>query len=255
MSAPKMGTPHVAEDLACALDPVRFARRCGVEADPWQADVVRSCDRRILLNCSRQSGKSTTAAIVGLHRAAYWPGSLVLLVSPSLRQSSELFRTVAQLQAASGLPDPVEASASRMELTNGSRVVCLPGSEQTIRGYSGAHLLILDEASRIEDPLYYAVSPMVATTAGRVIAMSTPFGKRGWWSDAWHGAGAWRRVKITAHDVPRIDSAWLEEQRQDMGPFWFNQEFLCEFADSVSSAFRSEAIAAAQQENVETWNV
>ena len=82
------------QDLQRALDPVVFSRYIGIEPDPWQADVLRYEGKRLLLNCSRQSGKSTTTATKALHTAIYRPKSLVLLVSPSLRQSSELFRKV-----------------------------------------------------------------------------------------------------------------------------------------------------------------
>ena len=76
-------------------DPVEFAvDQLGFEPDPWQERVLRWDGSRLILNCSRQSGKSTIAAILGTHAALYRPGSLILLISPSLRQSSELFRKV-----------------------------------------------------------------------------------------------------------------------------------------------------------------
>ncbi len=113
-----------------------------------------------------------------------------------------------------------------MTLENGSRIVALPGSEQTIRGFSGATLLILDEASRIEDPLYYSVRPMLAVSGGRLVALSTPFGKRGWFHGAWEEGGpGWERVKITAYDCPRISPVWLEQERQQIGE--------CGFAKSI----------------------
>ena len=74
----------IASDLALALDPVLFARQVlGFEPDDWQSDVLRWDGRRLMMNVSRQCGKSTTAAVKALHRAIYWPDSLVLLVSPS----------------------------------------------------------------------------------------------------------------------------------------------------------------------------
>lgn len=95
---PTMATSAtLAGDLACALDPVAFAERIGIEPDAWQADGLRSLSPRMLLNCSRQSGKSTTTAIVALHTSIYQPDALVLLLSPSLRQSAKLFRTVATM--------------------------------------------------------------------------------------------------------------------------------------------------------------
>ena len=83
------------DDLRLALDRVAFAEKLGVTPDPWQGDLLRSEVRRVLLSCSRQSGKSTTAAILALHRALYHPGSLVLVLAPALRQSRELFGKVA----------------------------------------------------------------------------------------------------------------------------------------------------------------
>src|SRR5690242_19899699 len=85
----------LAADLRCALDPVAFAiERLGFTPDPWQAKLLRSPSKRHLLNCSRQAGKSTTTSILALHTAIYVPGSLTLLVSPSQRQSRELYGKV-----------------------------------------------------------------------------------------------------------------------------------------------------------------
>ena len=81
----------LAEDLKLALDRVIFAQEAGLEPDPWQQDLLRSSSDRVLLNCCRQSGKSTMTAIVALHRALYHPGSLILCLAPALRQSQELF--------------------------------------------------------------------------------------------------------------------------------------------------------------------
>lgn len=248
------GTQFLAEDLRSALDPVALARHVGIIADPWQQDALRSTDRRQLWNVARQTGKSTTAAILALHTAIYTPRSLVLLVSPSLRQSTELFRTVSQLYARSGSMPAGEVSTTRLELPNGSRVISLPGSESTIRGFAGASLLILDEASRIEDALYEAVVPFLAVTNGKLLALSTPWGRRGWWAEAWFGPHAWRRVEVPVTMYPRISPEWIAEQRETMGMTWFDQEMMCRFFDTESSAFRSSDIERAQK-GVEQWQV
>lgn len=234
--------------LAEAHDAVALARRAGIAPDPWQADVLRSEARQMILLCSRQTGKSTVTSLRALHQAVYTPGSLVLVLAPALRQSQELFRKLRTAQGAL-LPMPVEVveeSALRIEYSNGSRIICLPGKEQTIRGFSGASLLIVDEASRVPDALYASIRPMLAVSGGRIILLSTPFGKRGFFSQEWHdGGAAWHRAKITAYDCPRIPNEWLETERRAIGNWWFRQEYLCEFLDSIDQVFATEDIERA----------
>src|SRR3712207_6787644 len=170
----------LSEDLRLALDRVAFARSLGLEPDPWQEDLLRSTSDRVLLNCCRRSGKSTMSGIVTLHRALYHPGSLILCLAPALRQSQELFGKV--LGFYRDLDRPIPAQAERklsLELENGSRIVTLPGTDKTIRGFSGAALLIVDEAARVDDELYFAVRPMLAVSGGALMMLSTPAGRRG----------------------------------------------------------------------------
>src|SRR5215469_3516210 len=194
----------MAKDLARALDPVLIASDCGISLDDWQADLMRSTAPRVLLLCARQTGKSTVSGLIALATAIRQAGALVLLVSPSQRQSGELFRSVMRhLRALENAPQITAESALRLELANGARIVALPGDERTIRGFAGAALIVLDEAARIEDELIAAVRPMLATSGGRLIMLSTPFGKRGVFYEAWHGSDSWHRVKIAATDCPR----------------------------------------------------
>src|ERR671912_1495796 len=176
----------LARDLSIALDPCRLMLTAGLTPDPWQKRLLRSASKRQLLLCSRQSGKSTTTAVSALHHALYSDDALVLLLSPSLRQSQELFRKVLRVYSAiQHVPLSSHETSLRLELTNGSRIVSLPGKEETVRGYSGVTLLVIDEAARVPDELYYAVRPMLAVSSGRLICLSTPFGKQGFFYEAW----------------------------------------------------------------------
>src|SRR5262245_10485473 len=234
-------------------DPSLILALAGLTPDPWQRDLLRSRSARVLLLCTRQAGKSTAAAALALREALLRPGALVLLLSPTLRQSGELFRDkVKRLYNALGRPvAAVQESALAMELANGSRVISLPGDEQTIRGYSGVRLLVVDEASRADDALYYAVRPMLAVSGGRLIALSTPFGKRGWYHDAWHApGGGWRRIKVTADQCPRIPREFLEEERRALGEHWFRQEYHCEFRDTIDSVFTYADVMAAKDDGL-----
>ena len=46
---------------------------------------------------------------------------------------------------------------------------------------------------------------MLAVSKGRLIAMSTPFGARGWWYEAWKSEDTWERYEVLAacHASPR----------------------------------------------------
>jgi phage terminase large subunit-like protein len=170
-------------DLLNALDPSRVMVRAGLRPDPWQRDLLRSSIAlRMLVLCARQSGKSTCAAALGLYEALYQPPALVLLLSPSLRQSQELFRaTMALYTQGDATVAAVQESALRIEFQNQSRIVALPGeSDATIRGYSDVRLLVIDEAARVPDSLYTATRPMLAVSGGRLVCLSTPYGRRGW---------------------------------------------------------------------------
>jgi phage terminase large subunit-like protein len=231
----------IAADLARALDPSRIAADVGLRLDPWQRDLLRSTALRILLCCARQTGKSTTAALIAIVTAIAQAGALVLLVSPSQRQSGELFRTV--MRYLREVPDASEIraeSALRVELSNGSRIVALPGDERTIRGYAGAALIVLDEAARVDDELLAAVRPMLATSQGRLIALSTPAGKRGFFYEAWHGDESWHRVRVPASECPRISQEFLDEELRELGEQRFAEEYRLEFIEDGDQVIRTE---------------
>ena len=209
----------LARDLAWALDPVVFAiQALGFRPDASQAQVLRWTKQRLLLNCTRQWGKSTTAAILALHRALYYPNSLILLVSPSLRQSQESFRKVAEfLNKLAILPEKLEDNQFSLQLGNGSRIVALPSKEATVRGFSGVTLIIEDEASRVDDLLYRTMRPMLAVSGGRMILMSTLMAKaaissRNGLREEAHGSGSSAR--------PRTALEFQNTFSQKSAPAW-----------------------------------
>lgn len=243
----------IADDLACAFDPVQLARRMGLVPDPWQRDLLRSDAQQTILNCARQSGKSTVTAVIAVHEAEYRPPALVLLLSPSLRQSMELFRKVQEVRATLGADacPAVEESALRLELANGSRIVALPGTEKTTRGFSAVRLLIVDEASRVADALYEAVRPMLAVSGGRLILLSTPFGQRGFFFREWtEGGPDWHRAEVTGWQCPRIPRSWLEAERERIGSLAFSAEYECAFAATVDSVFGLPLLRGAVESGV-----
>jgi hypothetical protein len=125
----------------------------------------------------------------------------------------------------------------------GSRIVALPGHEQTIRGFSAPRLVIEDEAARCEDEIYRAITPMLAVSNGRLVLMSTPAGRRGHFYQEWTSGGpGWLRISITADQCPRISPEFLQEEKASLGSWIFRQEYLCEFVQDQSSMFSADVI-------------
>jgi hypothetical protein len=218
------------------------ATQLGFVADGVQAELLGGRVKRGILNCTRQWGKSSVAAVRALHRAVFSPGSLVLVMSPSLRQSGEFVGKVKGMLRQLRLPVKGDGvNALSCVLDNGSRIVGLPGVEGTMRGFSGVDLLIVDEAARVGDEQYYAALPMLAVKDGDLWLMSTPFGARGFfWREWQQGGEGWKRVMVKGEDCARISQGFLAEMREKMGEEWFAQEFCCEFAEGEGVVFREE---------------
>jgi hypothetical protein len=233
------------EDDWREFDAVQFARaRLAFVPDSLQAKVLDGTIGRGLLNCTRQWGKSTVTAVKAVHRAYTDPGSLIVVLSPSSRQSAEFVRKAAGFVRKLGIkPRGDGDNETSLLLPNGSRIVGLPGVEATVRGFSAVGLLLIDEASRVPDELYKAVRPMLATGGGDLWLMSTPNGKRGFFYDAWtRGGPKWTRVRVPATQCARISPKFLEDERRAMGDRWFRQEYLCEFGEAEDGVFREESI-------------
>jgi len=218
--------------LALTLDPTLILRAQGITPDPWQEELLFSNAQYILLNCSRGAVKSRTTSALAVHHALTHPKSTTLLVSRAMLQALELYRYCSQAFKALGWPiPPTETETkSQVELANGARIISVPGKEANIRSIQGVTLLVIDEAARVPDDLYASVRPMTATTNGRIIGLSTPYGQRGWWWREWEDPDAqWVRFRVPYQRCPRISEAFIENERRSLGNQWVEQEYECSF--------------------------
>ena len=229
-----------------AMDAVTWAKdKLSFEADAAQAQVLGADTKRGILNCSRQWGKSTTSAVKAVHHAYFNPNSVILVASPSLRQSAEFLKKAEKAVAQLGIRvrgDGVNQCS--IQLPNGSRIIGLPESEGTIRGFSAVSLLMIDEASRVSDDLYYALRPMLAVSSGSLWLMSTPNGKSGFFYREWSSDKDWVRIQATAGECPRIPAAFLAEERETLSDDMYRQEYGCEFMAGEGSLFDEAEITA-----------
>jgi hypothetical protein len=234
-------------DLARSIDGARWLSDAGITPDDWQQRALRSRSKRKLWNVHRQGGKTLAAAALALGKATGEPGALVICVSPSQRQSSEWLRGVLNLYSKHQNVPPISAeSAHRLEFQNGSRILSLPSSESTIRGYSKVALLILDECSRIDDSIITACRPMIALggeAGGDIIGLSTPWGRRENFYE-WYvnGGDTWEREEVSVSQCSRIDPEFLKEEKESLGPLMYSQEYECQFVDTDLQLFSSALI-------------
>lgn len=243
-----------AAPLASTLDPVEWAfASFGFLADEVQARVLRSEAKRGLLNCTRQWGKSSVTALKVLWFALQKGEAMVLVMSPSKRQSGEFLRKVEGFVRQLGLPVKRDGvNEMSLSFANGSRIVALPGVEGTMRGFSAVDLLIIDEAARVTDEQYFAAGASLAVRDGALWLLSTPKGPRGFFYQEWERGGeVWERVRVLAQDCSRIRPSFLESERARIGEAWYLQEYCCEFVGTEASGFRPEWIEAAWDEEGE----
>ncbi|MBK9167682.1 MAG: hypothetical protein IPM24_09485 [Bryobacterales bacterium] len=234
-------------------DPVRFAERVlGFAPDAAQREILRNAESRTLLNACRQWGKTTTAAALAAHRLVTGAAeSVTLILTPSARQSAEILRLVEDLALRAGAT-PVGAS-TRLLLSGpgGARVVGLGASESSVRGAPRGSLLVIDEAARVSDAAYKAARPLVTAGGGSILALSTPFGPRGFfWREWTRGGSRWRRYRLPATACPRFSPEFLGEEREAVGDPWFRQEYLCEFTNLRGGLFPLEWIVRAFRDDV-----
>ena len=254
MPSPLFDTVGAPDDLALALDPCELMRRCGLRPEPWQVEFLEARHPRVLLNVTRQGGKSTSTAACALHDALFRPPATVLILAPSDRQSRLLMRKIKSMyRALGGQLDATRETQTALEFPNGSTIESLPGGNtDTIRGFSAVSLLIFDEAARIDDELFAAATPMV-TEAGRIIALSTPHGMRGWWWRAWNSKEDWQRIRVMGEESARISKRKLDEERARMLPNVFASEYECQFDDSATVVFPSRMTRAAVTSEIEPY--
>src|SRR5450759_115863 len=268
---PKKVLDRIAEDTEATRyfslkeNPVLYARTLGITPDDWQRDVLRSKSNRLILCCSRQSGKSTITAILAVHHAIFNDNSMVVVISRTWPQAKELFKRMSDFYKNSEYaPKSKTDSVHRLELANGSRILALSGAQpDSARGYSGVSLLILDEASHVVEETYDVVRPTLAVSGGKIVLLSTPHGRRGFFYDSWVEATGpkrdnkekWQPIQIRAHDVPRITEEFLAQEREKYPRWFFEQEYENVFHSNVSNVFRDidPVFDGVGQEDDEIW--
>lgn len=265
-----------------AEHPAHYLRRVFQEPFEWQHESLDPTNRRVLMLTARQSGKSTVVAGKVLCKAKSYPGILNLITCPAKHQSEELVKKIDQFILHDPyIPKLTHDGVFEKEFVNHSRIVALPGSEQSVRSYSAPKTIIIDEAARVEDATIFAMRPMMTGAGTELIMLSTPFGKRGYFWRQWDKGKHWKKIlvrvpwdlkdgqlvpampeadyhnmmwekhQVLAYYSPRHVKEELEEELENIGELWFRQEYLCEFVDELAMVFPTELVDRAISDEVE----
>jgi len=200
-------------------------------ADEFQQEILTETENRILILAPRQTGKSTAVAVRVLHEAVHNDNAVILLASASGRQSGQIMekaRKMARKLDLEILPPPNKCDGFR--LANGSEIISLPDSEETIRGFSAPRLIVVDEAAFASESVFKALEPMLTVSNGTMILLSTPNGQTGYFYEQWHAEpNPWKKIKGSLERCPRMKPEAIEAIRKSMAKEDFEQEFECKF--------------------------
>lgn len=262
----------LARTLAAALDPVSYLESLGIGPYHWQREALNPSIRRLIFLAARQAGKSTIVAAKTMHRAKHNANFLSLIICPSQDQSKELVKKIDQfINLDRALPELIRDSTFEKEFANGSRIVALPGSERSVRSYSGPGMIIIDEAARVLDETYMALRPMMTGADTELVLMSTPAGKRGFFFREWDQGTGWTKIEVnvafryregklvdgppeaeyraqrakdgvSAYYSPRHTREFLEQELSTTPEYWFLQEYGCQFVDPENQIFSYDLI-------------
>ena len=216
-------------EIAYRLDPVLWVREIlGVTAALWQEAFLRAeRGASILALTARQAGKTTTAARAIAHSMLFTSGSLSVIACPAQRQSAEAVRRVREALIKAGA-ELESDNVYALELKNGSRVLALPGSDDSIRGLTVDGWIVADEAARLPDALIAALHPMRARRPqARFAMLSTAWSRTDPFWTAWAGdEQSWIRLKATADEIETFSPEFLEQERRALGDDGFKREYL-----------------------------
>jgi len=227
---PSAETPEAS--LCPPDDPVAWARQAlGFEPDPKQESILRSNALRLILLSARQVGKSTIAALRALYLALRHRNSLILMISPVGSQAGEILAKATSFAADLGLRIRGDGiNDQSLLLPNGSRLIARPAVPVSLRGYSQARLVIVDEAAYVSAESYQALAPILAVGGGALWVISTPAGPVGHFAELWHNQDeAWERHSISATECPRLTPEFLAAERRTYGDLYVAREYLCQF--------------------------
>ena len=210
----------------------------------FQSQILNDEQKYLVVRSGRQLGKTEVISVKALYEAIYQPNSQILVVSATQRQSDILYSRIRSFAKKVGLLENILVdSRELLQFDNGSEIRPLPAGDKgdKIRGFSPT-LLILDEAAFIPDLVFEAIEPSLAHTGGKLWMISTPFGKKGFFYEAF-GKEQFSDYHIPASKYPDCYAkGWLEDKHKELNQVAYDQEYEAEFVSDADNFFPLELI-------------
>ncbi len=216
-----------------------------LQLDDWQRRVLDT-KGNIVLCSGRQVGKSTVISIDAGEYAVKNPNKTIMVISAVERQALLLFEKILshihdnhRQSIKTGKNKPTKHT---LRLKNGSIIHCLPTglSGYGIRGYT-IDRLYADEAAFIPEEVWAAVSPMLATTHGDIVLLSTPHGREGYFFRCFSD-DSFTSFHVSSEECERIPKEFLKKEEERMSKLQYAQEYLGQFLDDLRQFFPDETI-------------
>lgn len=227
----------------------------GLELDPWQQTIMTTPEKRIILNCARQSGKTETTVLKALHNFVFKQNFFTVIGSVKFDISKEMIKRIKKYyNKLDFCPPLVSENMTVLESDIGSRILAISGDEDKNRGLAGVDYLVIDEAAMVPEDLLASVVPFIATKNGVIALLSTPKSMtQHFFCRIWHEDPGWLKISIRGEDVPRFAPGFLEEQRRTLGQYLYRQEYENAFLNPQDSALAYIDINNLFSNEIEAW--
>jgi hypothetical protein len=227
--------------------------------DDWQKEILEA-EGNILLCTGRQVGKTTIFAKKASDRLLKKP-TKIIVVSLTEDQAQLIIQMVLTFLEKTNVrmikTGRFRPTKNKIELRNGSTIISRPVgiTGDSVRGFTG-DVLIVDEASRMNEAVFSSAMPVLLTTAGEIWLCSTPFGKKGYFYECFKNVERFKVFHKSSVDVitnRAISASWnterrekalrfLDDEKKSMSKTRFGQEYLGMFMEDLAQFFPDELI-------------
>jgi phage FluMu gp28-like protein len=229
------------EDKVIQLAESLIQQDLGNTAYDYQHELITSEDPRVIINKSRQIGATYSLALKGLMHA-YFDDESIMLCSASERQSRHVleygYKFLNLLRDDFDIK-PIEETKMMIRFKYGGRMISVPNSPSTSRGYR-VDRVFMDEIAHFlngtDKEMYEAMLPSIIR-GKQVILSSTPFGELGLFYDFWINAEKRGFQKMPHTRCPDFTPERIDIIKQSMDDLSFEQEMNCQFIGELTSYF------------------